>query len=129
MQYQYCHVRFTVAGHYGRHLRVQHPNEPVASGSTKRAADVHELAAAKRSRSLSIAVAASGKRPKTKLQTAPAIGEESLEVSFPCENVCGDVEDPHELVADAGELQKSPDCLVIQPRKQPAYHKQSALVS
>ena len=107
---------------------MQHPNEPVASGSTKLAADVQELAAATRSCSLSIAVAASGKRTKTKIQRALAIGEKSLQVSFPCENVCGDVEDPHELVADTGELQKSPDCLAIQPRKQPAYLKQSALV-
>ena len=113
MQCQYCHFRFTVAGHYGHHLRVKHPNEPVASGSTKPAADVQELAAAKRSRSLSIAVAASGKRAKTKIQRAQVIGEKSLEVSFPCEKVCGDVEDPHALVADTGELQKSPDCLVL----------------
>ena len=129
MQCQYCHFRLTVAGHYGRHLRVQHPNEPVASGSTESGADVQELAAAKRCRSVSIAVAASAKRPKTKIQRAPAIGEKSLTVSFPCENVCGNVEDPHELVADTGELQKSTDCLAIQPRKQPAYHKQSALLS
>ena len=108
---------------------MQHPNEPVASGSTKPAADVQELAAAKRSRSLSIVVTASRKLPKTKIQRAPTIGEKSLEVSFPSENVCGDVKDPPELVADTGELQKSPDCLAIQPRKQPAYLKQSALVS
>ena len=78
MQCQYCHFRFTVAGHYGRHLRVQHPNELLACGSTKSPADVQELAAAKRSRSLSIAVAASGKRPTTKIQRALAMVEKSL---------------------------------------------------
>ena len=133
MQYRYCHFRFTVAGHDGRHLRVQHPNEPVASGSTKPVADVQELAAAKRSRSPSIAVAASGKRPNTKIQRAiqraPAIVEKSQEVSVPYENVCSDVADPHELVPDTGEVQKSPDCLAVPSRKQPTYPKQSVLVS
>ena len=129
MQCPYCHFRFTAAGHYGRHFRVQHPNEPLASGSSKTTADVQELAAAKRSRSLSITVAASGKRPKTKIQRAPAIGEKSQGVSFACEHMCGNVEDPHELVADTGRVQKSPDCLAVQWRKQPTYPMQSALVS
>ena len=114
MQCQYCHFRCTVTGHYGRHLRVQHPNEPVASGSTKSAADIQELAAAKRSRSQSMAVVVSGTRPTTKMQRAPTMEKKSLEVSFPCDNVCGDVEDRHELVADTGEVQQSPDCLAIQ---------------
>ena len=129
MQCQYCHFRFTVAGYYGHHLRVQHPNKPVASGATMPAADVPELAGAKGSRSQSIAVAVSAKRPKTEIQRAPAIGQTSLQVSFPCENVCGNVEDPQERVADAGEVQKTTDCPAIQAREQPAYLKQSALVS
>ena len=117
------------AGHYGRYLRVQPPNEPVASGSSKPTADVQELADAKRSRSLSITVAASGKRPKTNIQSTPAIGEKSQGVSFACEYMCGNVDDPLELVADTGRVQKSPDCLAIQSRKQPTYPMQSALVS
>ena len=129
MRCQYCHFRVPVVGHYDRHLRVQQPNEPVASGFTKPAVDVQELAAAKRSGSQSIAVVASGKRPKTKIQRAPTIGEKSQEVSFLCENVCGDVEDPHKLVADTGKVQQSPDCLGMQSKEQPANPKQSALLT
>ena len=31
MKCQYCDYRFKVAGYYGRHLRLHHPNEPVRS--------------------------------------------------------------------------------------------------
>ena len=31
MKCQYCDYRFKVAGYYGRHLRLHHPNEPVHS--------------------------------------------------------------------------------------------------
>ena len=129
MQCPYCHFRFTAAGQYGCYLRVQYPNEPVASGSSKPSADVQKLAAAKRRHSLSITVAASGKRPKPKIQRAPALGEESQGASFACEHMCGNVEDPHELVADTGRVQKSPDCLAVQSRIQPTYPMQSAVVS
>ena len=65
-------------------------------------------------------MALSGNRPKTKIQSAiqqaTAIGKKSQDISVRNENVCGDVEDPHELVPDTSEVQKSADCLTVQSR-------------
>ena len=108
---------------------MQHSKEQVASGSSKVTEDLQELAAAKRSRSRRIRVAASGNRRQTKIQKAATIVDISQRVSFVCEHMCSKVEDPHELVVHSGRLQKSSDCLAVQLRKQPTYPMQSALVS
>ena len=72
-------------------------------------------------------MAVSGKRAKTKIQRAPAIGEKSRVVSFSCETVCRDVDDLHELVADTGEVQKRPDDLATESSKPVFLHTLSHL--
>jgi len=78
MQCQYCHLVFQSGRHYGRHLRADHPNQPVAGHSDKSAIDVPEpslVTAYKRHRTLSSAVPPFLKRPKGSIGTTAAAAD------------------------------------------------------
>jgi len=73
MQCLHCHFEFHSGGHYSRHLRREHPNEPVTSVSNEPRIDIQELSAAvgsKRGRALTRVVPEPSKRPRGNVQTA-----------------------------------------------------------
>jgi len=73
MQCLHCHFEFRSAGHYGRHLRSQHPNEPVVPLFDEPRVDLQELSAvvgSKRGRALTWMIPGPSKRPRSNVQSS-----------------------------------------------------------
>ena len=68
MQCGYCHFQFQAPAYYGRHLRLHHRDEAVASPLHSTALDPHELSAAG-----TPTVVRCTNRRKNKVKTRPSV--------------------------------------------------------